>query len=74
MTTAANPRYRLAPRTSAQICAPCTQNTLKRTLPGIQKTLHRTCPIPRLNARHHHRRKTPPPTSLRQAMNAIQSP
>ena len=57
MTAAANPRYRLAPRTSALMCVPTAQNSFTSMLCGIPKRLHCKPLMPTLNSFPHHRQK-----------------
>jgi hypothetical protein len=74
MTASANPRCRLAPRTSAQESAPSIHNSFITTLNGIAKPSDHRSPFHLLTGFHHHRPKNRPTTSLAELPNAIQYP
>jgi len=57
MTASANPRYRLASRTSSQKCVPSMQNSVETVFNGIRKRLDRRRLMQLLTAFHHHRRR-----------------
>jgi hypothetical protein len=74
MTASANPRCRLAPRTSSQECVPSMQNSFKTTFNGIPERLDRTWLMQLLTACQHHRRRWQPQKAFTQSRNGIQYP
>jgi len=74
MTASANPPYRLAPRTSAQQCAPSMRNSFKTTFNAIPKRLHYTRLMLLLNSSHYHRRPWKSAKAFTGSRNRIQSP
>lgn len=74
MTTSANPRYRLAPRTSSQECVPTMQNGFKATFNRIPERLDCRRLIERRTGFHHHRRRWQPQKAFSESLNSIQYP
>jgi len=74
MTAAANPRCRLAPRTSPRQCALSPQNSFSNTSNSILKSTAACSRSHRLIDFHHQRRKINPLKHLNQIPNAIQYP
>ncbi len=57
MTASANPRRRLASRTSSDECVPGMQNSFKTTFNGIRERPDRRSLMPLLSDFHHQRRR-----------------
>jgi hypothetical protein len=74
MTASANPRYRLALRTSAQKPATTLQNRFTTTFNGIPKPADRRSPLNPLIDFQHHRRRNCSPKSLTELPDTIQYP
>ena len=74
MTASANPRCRLAPRTSSQECVPTMQNSFKTTFNSIPKRLDCGRLMQLLTAFHHHRRHWQIQKTLSESPNGIQYP
>jgi hypothetical protein len=74
MTASANPRYRLAPRTSSQQSAPRIQNGFMTTFNGIPERLDCRRLMQLFTPCHHHRRRWQPQKASAQSRNSIQYP
>jgi hypothetical protein len=74
MTTVANPRPRLAPRTSARQCALSIHNSLSTAPKGILNRKDRTAPAHPSTRCHYHRRKNRTIRSFTGILNTIQYP
>ena len=61
MTGVANPRRRLAPRTSSRQCVLSSQNSSLAALNSLPQLPHRSWPCHRLTVIHHQRQKKPSP-------------
>jgi len=74
MTASANPRCRLAPRTSSQQCVHNLQNSFTITFNPIPERLDYRQLMQLLTAFHHHRRRSKPTKAFTGSPNGIQSP
>ena len=74
MTAFANPRCRLAPRTSSHQCVPSSRNSFQTNFTAIPERLDRRRLMQRLTAFHHHRRPWLTQKAFSELLNGIQYP